>query len=330
MAKLFGTLFGKDAGKIAGVLSVFALSGWLHHQGTIFPPRSKLVLIIGPPAICSATHDLPSRPSLPFFEAYGAPLFFLAQAVAILVESYFMRWTGKKLHGIGAVMWTYAVVVGFGCWAARSWVRRELFLVLPYPLSFSLRSSWTRRLMRSHDVDCVGFGRWITATARMGLAEIRHSKRGITSSAVMDCTGISRLIPIARSLEGILSSLVALYYFCKFIHNSHRISFDRPYQHSLCEQSNIFPPHSRQFYDVRPATRREKITKKWKHCSKQDQIDTRLVGSTNETIDVGSSLSGLSIPTETRSSVADPRGCRFVKTYSMKVRNFRFRDPPRG
>lgn len=38
VAKLFGTLFGKDAGKIAGVFSVFALSGWLHHQGPFPPP----------------------------------------------------------------------------------------------------------------------------------------------------------------------------------------------------------------------------------------------------------------------------------------------------
>lgn len=139
VAKLFGTLFGKDAGKIAGVFSVFALSGWLHHQGTSLFPFSRLVTHFIPfrrIAIISATHSLPTpTPPLPFFTAYGAPLFFLAQAFAVLLESYYMRWTGRKLHGAGAVLWTYAVVVGFGCWAARSWVR----LLSPLSLLFFLR-----------------------------------------------------------------------------------------------------------------------------------------------------------------------------------------------
>ena len=82
VAKLFGTLFGKDAGKIAGVLSVFALSGWLHHQGPSLPPsflssppyqfytqmNSNLLSNALPPSPLSRTtilHRLRSAPLLP-------------------------------------------------------------------------------------------------------------------------------------------------------------------------------------------------------------------------------------------------------------------------
>lgn len=69
--------------------------------------------------------------SLPFLTRYGGTLFFAAQAFAVIAEGYFTRLTGRKVRGIWALLWSYTIIIGFGCWAARSWLALGLVEGLP-------------------------------------------------------------------------------------------------------------------------------------------------------------------------------------------------------
>lgn len=80
------------------------VSAWFHQQ-----------------AFYSANWHLPPR-NLTLLQSQGANFFFLVQPIAILLEGMFSKVTGRKISGPFGLLWSYLIIVGFGCVAAQSWL----------------------------------------------------------------------------------------------------------------------------------------------------------------------------------------------------------------
>ncbi|KAK4046110.1 hypothetical protein OIV83_006336 [Microbotryomycetes sp. JL201] len=119
VSRVIGSVFGKTVGRAAGVVTVFALSSWLHDQA-LFSARWKL-----DPG--HAVH------SLSFTERWGGWIFFMAQAVAVIIEAAVSSLSRdkKRLSGWHWRVWSYFWIVGVGCLAGRSWLAMGLASGLP-------------------------------------------------------------------------------------------------------------------------------------------------------------------------------------------------------
>ncbi|KAL8278401.1 hypothetical protein RQP46_009091 [Phenoliferia psychrophenolica] len=105
----------QQLGKGAGIMVVFALSGWLHEQAII----------------SSAYHMRTRDPPLPFIVQYGGTLYFLLQGVAILLEQTFTAATRRKVGGPLGSLWTFLPVVGGGYLVWKSWITLGLTSGMP-------------------------------------------------------------------------------------------------------------------------------------------------------------------------------------------------------
>ncbi|SCV72255.1 BQ2448_4949 [Microbotryum intermedium] len=79
--RIFKAVVGRDFARAMGLLASFALSAWLHED---YIPRTDAT----------------------FWARYGSWIYFALQAMAIISEQMFTKWTGRKVRGWVGLLWT--------------------------------------------------------------------------------------------------------------------------------------------------------------------------------------------------------------------------------
>lgn len=128
-SRIVTPIAGKLAGRAAGLMSVFAMSAWLHEQGTRLTTTSfwcKYHANARPSAfpitaIWSATHTFFKGNSLPFVLRWGGSIYFLGQGFAIMLEGAFTAITGRKVGGRLGSTWKWLWIGLLGFVLYRSW-----------------------------------------------------------------------------------------------------------------------------------------------------------------------------------------------------------------
>ncbi|GAA6030953.1 hypothetical protein JCM8097_008954 [Rhodosporidiobolus ruineniae] len=137
------------AGKLLGAVVVFGLSAWMHWQA-LFSARYSLAPT--PSALSfAALHSLPLSSLYPapwsalsLIERHGTWVFFLAQPLAVVLESAWTARTRRRIGGVAGRVWTAMWVVGLGqAVVGRSWLALGLAHGLP-PVAMW---SWHRWLL---------------------------------------------------------------------------------------------------------------------------------------------------------------------------------------
>ena len=123
----------------------------------------------------SARHGLPSPELIPlsFTERWGAWIFFVAQAFAVVLVGAFTRITRKKFAGPFATAWAWMWIMGVGVLAGRSWW---------VPILCVLGSSLSDAVCKGGDGPREGFA----ARVRLELAALRSSYRRPRTSLALD------------------------------------------------------------------------------------------------------------------------------------------------
>lgn len=120
-------LFGKQVGRVCGVLGVFALSSWIHEYGL---------------STAISTLPAPAKP-YSFLLKWGGSIYFMSQGIAIVLEGAFTTLTGKKVRGPLGFLWSAVVIAGMGAFLYKAWVTQGLLREVP-PARYW---SWQRFLL---------------------------------------------------------------------------------------------------------------------------------------------------------------------------------------
>ncbi|GAA6060320.1 hypothetical protein JCM10212_000417 [Sporobolomyces blumeae] len=136
----------KSTGRFLAVSVVFFLSAWMHVQAFA---SARYNAIPTPSGVAySAALGIPTTSLTPlpwsllsFRERYGTWVFFLAQPLAIALETLYLGGNKKKIGGWSGRLWTTAWVAGIGAYfVGRSWLSLGLAHGVP-PLRLW---SWAR------------------------------------------------------------------------------------------------------------------------------------------------------------------------------------------
>ncbi|GAA5921144.1 hypothetical protein JCM1841_002437 [Sporobolomyces salmonicolor] len=127
----------KSVGKLIGTFVVFSMSAWMHYQALMSARQS--LHPTSPALLYAASLSIPRSSLYPklwsalsFRERYGTWIFFLAQPLAILLETLYVSWTRTRVGGVWGRVWTAFWVCCVGAWAVgKSWLALGLAHGMP-------------------------------------------------------------------------------------------------------------------------------------------------------------------------------------------------------
>ncbi|GAA5914721.1 hypothetical protein JCM5296_001961 [Sporobolomyces johnsonii] len=127
----------KSVGKLIGTFVVFSMSAWMHYQALMSARHSMRPT--SPALLYAASLSIPRSSLYPklwsalsFRERYGTWIFFLAQPLAIVLETLYVSRTRTRVGGVWGRVWTAFWVCCVGAWAVgRSWLALGLAHGMP-------------------------------------------------------------------------------------------------------------------------------------------------------------------------------------------------------